>query len=306
MLPGGKQGVHAELRLVAEAITSSPTDKNMNAIVSNRGPDPRTGLPTPAITSPTMDPRRACVFCGTTESKITKEHVWPKWLREHVPLEIGRPIRHSRRLTTREGETVEDLRWEAIPLDWQVAAPCKECNEGWMEQIETATRPVLSPMLDDKSVGLDIGAADALAQWVTLRVMVAQHAYPKGRRRSIPEERYRAFFKTRQIPPGMQIWVGRYSGAGAWPTQFVHREIRIARPDSSPPNAYIVGFSVAYVAFVCWGHEVAAGAIVHLGQRMHDFLSPVWPALSPITWPPPGLLGADGLATSVANLIAMT
>ncbi len=164
-----------------------------------------------------MDSRRACIFCGATRSKITKEHVWPKWLRKHVELGTGPPIGHSRRLTTRDGETVEDLSWEAIPLDWQVAAPCKECNEGWMEQIETAAPPILTAMLDDKRVSLDISGVDALAQWVTLHVMVAQHAYPKERRRSIPKERYRAFFQTRQVPPGAQIWVGRYSGAGRGP-----------------------------------------------------------------------------------------
>jgi hypothetical protein len=267
---------------------------------------PWTNLPIPAITSLTMDSRRECIFCGATGSKITKEHVWTKWLREHVELGTGPPIGHSRRLTTRDGETVEDLSWEAIPLDWQVAAPCKDCNEGWMEQIETAARPILTPMLDDKRVSLDISGVDVLAQWVTLRVMVAQHAYPKERRRSITQERYRAFFQTRQVPPGTQIWVGRYSGAGPWPTQYYHREIRIARPDTSPPNAYIVGFSVGYVAFVCWGHEVTAGAIVRLGQKMHELLAPIWPALSPISWPPPGLLGAEGLATAVANLIATT
>ncbi|MGO9496519.1 MAG: hypothetical protein ACLQA5_07380 [Solirubrobacteraceae bacterium] len=55
-----------------------------------------------------------------------------------------------------------------------------------------------------------------------------------------------------------------------------------------------------------WGHEVTAGAIVRLGQNMHELVTPIWPALSPISWPPPGLLGAEGLATAVANLIATT
>ena len=218
----------------------------------------------------------------------------------------GPPIGHSRRLTTRDGETVEDLSWEAIPLDWQVAAPCKECNEGWMEQIETAAPPILTAMLDDKRVSLDISGVDALAQWVTLHVMVAQHAYPKEETSIDPEGALSGVLPNPSSSARCTDLGWPLQRSWPWPTQYLHREIRIARPDPSPPNAYIVGFSVGYAAFVCWGHEVTAGAIVRLGQNMHELVTPIWPALSPISWPPPGLLGAEGLATAVANLIATT
>jgi hypothetical protein len=78
----------------------------------------------------------------------------------------------------------------------------------------------------------------------------------------------------------------------------------ISRPESAGPNAYISAFSVGHVAFVYWGHEVEDGATVHLGERMTTFLTPIWPSLSRVHWPPVGVLGANGLEVVVKNLVA--
>jgi hypothetical protein len=113
------------------------------------------------------------VFCGATGRKITKEHIWPRWLRKFIELGEGPPIRHSRSRITPEGETVHHDEWSAIPIDWQVKGPCKPCNEGWMEELETVARPILVPMLEDKTVVLDALDQQTLARWATLRVLMA-------------------------------------------------------------------------------------------------------------------------------------
>jgi hypothetical protein len=53
------------------------------------------------------------------------------------------------------------------------------------------------------------------------------------------------------------VWLGRYSGAGAGPTQYNHLELYVSAPPAVPeppePNVHRVACSVGYVAFIYWG-----------------------------------------------------
>src|SRR5687768_15944956 len=80
--------------------------------------------------------RRAGAFCGATDRKISKEHVWPNWLRRVIEHGAGPSIGRSRTHRTRAGELISHDEWRERPIDWTVAAVCKPCNEGWMERIE--------------------------------------------------------------------------------------------------------------------------------------------------------------------------
>jgi hypothetical protein len=247
--------------------------------------------------------RSACVFCKATDRKISKEHVWPKWLRKIVEGGHGGPIEHSRIHETRDRKTVLNESWPDIPFNWQVKGPCEPCNTSWMEGIESETRPVLTPLLEHENRTLDPSDQEILARWATIRVM-AQLGHPAERRRAIREGRYHRFCEAKELPPRSQIWLAQRNGEGPWPANYAHKELFIATPESAGPNAYVSAFSVGHVAFVYWGHEVEDGATVHLGEGMKRFLIPIWPANTAINWPPLGLLGATGLETVVENLVA--
>lgn len=244
------------------------------------------------------------MFCKSTENKISKEHVWPKWLRKVIEGGEGEPQEHSRIHTTRDAKTLRHETWTDIPINRQVAAPCKECNEGWMEGIETETRPVLTPMIQHESVDLDPSDQEILARWATLRVMMIQCMFPPEKRCPIHPERYHRLYEVRELPPKAQIWIARRNGEGPWPTDCAHKELFIATPESAGPNAYITAFAVGHVAFVYWGHEVEDGATVNLGEGMRPYLLPIWPDIDAIRWPPVGLLGAAGIEVVVENLVA--
>ncbi len=195
--------------------------------------------------------------------------------------------------------------WSAIPLDWQVKGPCKACNEGWMEDLEAYVQPALVPMLQDQRVALGVKAQWGLSMWATLRVLVAQHGH-EADARSIPERAYHRFYETRALPVGAQVWLGRYSGGGAWPTDYQHVELFASgpsRPEPPGPNAYVVAFSVGYVAFLYWGHDIEDGPVLDIGSDLGRFFVPIWPiARDGVEWPPPGLLGADGLEAAIRGL----
>jgi hypothetical protein len=250
---------------------------------------------------PTATP---CVFCEATDRKVTKEHVWPRWLRKFIELGEGPPIGHSRIHATSKGETLSHKPWSAIPIDLQVKAPCKPCNEGWMEDLEAEVRPVLIPMLEDKAVVLDAIQQHTLAKWATLRAMMAQHAHPPGKQ-AIPAATYHRFYRTRTLPVGAQVWTGRYGGAGGWPTDYHHVELFHSgpgRPEPASPNGYVAAFSVGYAAFLYWGHEIEDGPVLDIGGDLSRYFVPVWPPTAPVDWPPPGVLGANGLEASIRGL----
>jgi hypothetical protein len=247
--------------------------------------------------------RRPCVFCEATDRKLSNEHVWPRWLRDHIELGTGPPIGHSRIHATSRGEPISETTRSAIPIDWQVKAPCKPCNEGWMERLETETRPILIPMLEDRTVVLGGREQGILARWATLRTLVAQHGHPAGKQ-AIPAETYHRFYQSRELPMGAQIWTGRYGGAGAWPTDYHHLELFQSgpdRPEPERPNSYVVAFSVGYVAFLYWGHELKGGLRLDLSNLAPYFL-PIWPTGAPVRWPPPGVIGAGELEAVIRGL----
>lgn len=243
--------------------------------------------------------RRACVFCGATDRKITNEHMWARWLRDHIEGGHGPPQEHFRIHGTRDGETVVLDRWSAIPIDRKISGPCRPCNNGWMSRNETDAKPLLIPMLQGESVSLDTEARAILARWATLRILVAQLGHPPDRRRAIPAHRYRDFYARQALPIGAQIWAAHYNGLGDWPTSYHHVELHsspFGRPAPATPNAYFTAFSIGHAAFVYWGHEIENGPVIGRLGGLATYLVPIWPLDdSTVNWPPHGMLGADGL-----------
>lgn len=238
--------------------------------------------------------RRACIFCGAEDQKISKEHLWSKWIREHVEASSGAT---SSRIHVKD--RIKIASKDEIPLggfDREVAGPCKRCNETWMNELEREVAPLLIPMLHDGEVDLRPEEQRTLARWATLKLLVAQELHP-SLQRIIDPSRYRQFYIDRSLPSGAQIWLGRYSGAGPWPTSYRFQTLFMkmhGQDEPSLPNAYLAGFTIGYLAFVYWGHEIRDGAVADTSQ-VDEYLTQIWPATGVAHWPPAGLMEADGL-----------
>src|SRR5687767_10269708 len=78
-----------------------------------------------------------CRFCGATNRQITKEHVWPNWLRDYLPpFDDDADVERHSPGTSREG-------WRQPWLTSTVRAFCDSCNHGWMADIEAAAMPIV-------------------------------------------------------------------------------------------------------------------------------------------------------------------
>jgi hypothetical protein len=80
------------------------------------------------------------MFCGG--SGLTQEHVWPRWLNGAV--ELGRLFgyRHGT-----EGSEPEAFEWSAGGFTQTVGDVCRQCNSGWLSELEAAVKPLLTPMI---------------------------------------------------------------------------------------------------------------------------------------------------------------
>jgi hypothetical protein len=111
-----------------------------------------------------------CAFCDF-EGKLTREHVWPQWVRPHLEHEAG-PGTNTR--TIIRAERTESTSYKAQPAHLTVKCACEECNGGWMSQLEERAKPILLPMIEDRApVKLGSREAVIVATWAIKTALVA-------------------------------------------------------------------------------------------------------------------------------------
>jgi hypothetical protein len=73
----------------------------------------------------------SCVFCGRTP--VTREHLWPDWLRREAGLREGFEFRIEQ---DADGVQTRDITFTTPPFTQVARAVCANCNGGWMSEIE--------------------------------------------------------------------------------------------------------------------------------------------------------------------------
>ena len=177
-------------RLVPPESSSCPA-----AAGRRNGEDPSAGVSYPRQVS------NPCRFCRATDRKITREHVWPDWLRDYLPpFDEDADIERWSPGTSRQG-------WSQPFLATTVRAFCDGCNSGWMADIEAAAKPIVGPMVIGQPTELDAGAQQIVASWVALKGQVAAQASKLDP--GIPEPHYAGVYNVRGAPANtMRMWVG--------------------------------------------------------------------------------------------------
>lgn len=120
-----------------------------------------------------------CIFCGSTD--ISGEHIWPQWA---API-LGHKSKRGKRLEqfivhTRKFQLVstESKKGHGHTADRKIRAVCQNCNNTWMSAVEKQAKDILTPMMTGSNVELTQEMQKALADWITLKVLVAEHNRP--------------------------------------------------------------------------------------------------------------------------------
>lgn len=216
---------------------------------------------------------RVCIFCGTTP--LTKEHLWPNWLRRQV----GSKDRLDWRIEGDiNGESARDHRFSKLPFDQQVRAVCAPCNGGWMSKIEAATKPLLLPLLERQGCRLNRAQQTQVATWALLKAIMFDELHPQER---VVLAAHRAFlYRSKQPPPTkLWVWLGTYDGEqiGHYAYQGMLLAERGATDEPKQPTAYSVTFTFGPVAIQVAGTSLDSLSHDDVAYPQLD-VARVWPA----------------------------
>jgi hypothetical protein len=201
---------------------------------------------------------KVCEYCGRAGS--SREHVWPRWVREHALLTMGVEdvavqdyVGHKEQ----RGRPREKLAWRGghSRLSLTIRDVCAECNTGWMSRLEQDVRPVLQPMIEGKSVAIDSQQSSHLQAWAAKTALNFAIAGRRALTRPIPRSFANDLYAHRNgsaAPPHVQVMVAKYTSLG----QFAYRHMLAQGFGISPASGeeliiqrtiFIVGHAVFLV-----------------------------------------------------------
>jgi len=160
-------------------------------------------------------------------SGLTREHVWPEWLKQYIPRTHKTTFHQVKVVYSREpGKPVENERYskghltrQGDPASQRLRVVCKKCNTGWMSRLQQKAKPIMLPLINDEWRELDVDSQRILAAWITMFTMVIEFAHPMTA--GVTAEHRRLFLNNQQPLPTWLIYFGTFQGKD-WSGDFNH------------------------------------------------------------------------------------
>jgi hypothetical protein len=153
-----------------------------------------------------------CIFCGG--SKMTKEHIWPRWLHkvlvtdEVVDVAV---VTRPRTVAGRDFTEIRHLKRKGSRLTRQMRRVCRSCNGGWMSRLQMAAQPVVESLVRGQGITLLPEGQATLAAWIAMTAMVGEYTDPESV--GATETERHGLMTTGRPPASWRIWIARYDGA---------------------------------------------------------------------------------------------
>lgn len=179
-------------------------------------------------------PRRMCIFCS--ERPVgSKEHFYPQWMASLLPPQTI-PTYHtgSRQIVSHVPQPAVGKVKAGHIATKKFREVCRECNSGWMNRAETAARPLLEKMMRGDFVKLSEAEQVALAQWISIKTIVAEQA---DRPHAVtPQSNRTQLMQSGLIPSYFRIYVFLHSSEAQTGFHRFATELALLDPSSpSPP-----------------------------------------------------------------------
>lgn len=149
-----------------------------------------------------MARKRSCVFCGNTE--LTREHIFAQWLLDELNI---RKVKMGMQHYTFYGYKISER--PLTPNSLINGLVCRECNNGWLSQIEDRVKSILVAILKYPSfelITLLKEQHNLLSLWTFKTAMILNHA--SNYRKIIPKRHFRYIYKHRRIPENVTVLMG--------------------------------------------------------------------------------------------------
>lgn len=241
-----------------------------------------------------------CVFCGTTNGKLTCEHVIPKWARRSFGIK-GPVTVDAREEGLDQRRRIGSMQALNITLD---DAICEDCNSIWLSRLERAVKPVLAPMaVSARPVTLSPASQKLLATWAVKTVLLLELAfrqmYPGSRSAEGYDASHPEFAWLRasaEPPPRSLVWLGCWDCQQAIPVRYAPSSASLPAPDGRQVDGHFATITLGYVVFQVFTVDYVA-ADQHQASLWNDHvpaslaqaLPRIWPPLlrqQEVSWPP--------------------
>ena len=247
--------------------------------------------------SPAAAPTNRCPFCGSS-GRLTKEHVWPQWLRAKGPAYgLWAPHFQGQRLSgsVTQAVTNEQGVVEYIPTAGPAAGEflatvtvkvCGGCNRQWNERLEKPVQQLLGPVFNGGTTSLTPTDRRVLARWAVKCFVVYARATTAAEVDPFPESERRRQVKPSADPNNRwDVWIGWSPEAAAAhmalsvrPAAFPHRDDDLSEP---PPhntaNCWMGANGVVVIGF--WRPAALPRECTDLfiPKELRECLTRLWP-----------------------------
>jgi hypothetical protein len=227
--------------------------------------------------------RRRCIFCGNVADD--REHLLPQWLQRILPSE--EPVVHFR-----ETGGIEAPQWERKPFREKAKFVCKTCNQGWMSELESEAKPILTPAItrDQLPYEFDLVAQWIAARWAVKTVYVMQASLPIA-----PPIRPTLLMLNFKPPPQATVWIGSHARAREDPINscYVQKPLEMNADQDGVRKSIDFGYmsflAVGGISFLVVEHRFDSYVEAVLGAEnpFSDMFIKLWPRTRRIlSWPP--------------------
>jgi hypothetical protein len=261
---------------------------------------------------PFLRGRTVCIFCGgASGATISKEHIFPDWLRELFPRSPHHT--HTHGITSwvglRAGSPITTRRQRQGQVTGRrVRIVCKKCNNEWLSDLEGRTKPLILDLLRGGHDGLSPEEQNLLATWAAKTCMTAE--FLDRSKIAIPQGDRTHLMRTISPPKtGWWIWIAGNAGL-EWIAGISHFSAHFSEiPPIAPEATGIPNVQSTTLGLGCLLFHIVSTTFPDLSFALDDpaisDLRPIWPASgAALPWPPDRFLtdeGVNGVARNIAR-----
>ncbi len=235
---------------------------------------------------------KSCIFCGN-KLHLTHEHAWPVW--------FSNMFSNSGYFLV-EGEHLKIRNWkyQSKRINLTINNVCRECNTGWMSNLEFETKPILEPMIIGKETLLSSLQQKIISKWAIKTEMVFEFTGSVTRKNYFTIEDRKKFYLKSLFPINTIIWLSAYIGKHACYARD-HNINLILKERNQFFSGYVSTFSLGQLVFQVFSHKCTreiAGTHQIAFKFPKQWETPVvqiYPFLKNQIWPPVEVLNEEGL-----------
>lgn len=227
--------------------------------------------------------KRRCIFCGDIAND--REHLLPQWLQRILPSD--EPVVHFR-----ETGGIEMPQWERKPFREKAKFVCKTCNQGWMSELESEAKPILTPAItrDQLPYAFDLLGQWIAARWAVKTIYVMQASLPLA-----PPIHPTLLMLNFKPPPQVTVWIGSHARARDDPINscYLQKPLAMSGDEGGAMKSIDFGYmsflAVGGISFLVVEHRFDSYVECVLGAEhpFSDMFIKLWPrSRSVLGWPP--------------------